>query len=177
MFSFAALSNPDLLVGGLRFSPAGAVQASGAVSMGCLHRHADDFRREPTGNSTGNSLTFIYEGRAMEQMHWPMLLRLDGPAVVPTEYLRRIKSYREAVQLCYVLRRIKLTKRDVAQAAGLYPSHVTDYLSDKPSKRDLPGRCITDFEHACGNTAISQWLAMGSQLTVLEEMQATRRAA
>jgi hypothetical protein len=110
-------------------------------------------------------------------LHLPLLARLDGPAVVPAEYVQRVQSYREAVQLCYSLRRVKLTKRDIAQAAGLYPPHVTDYLSSKPVKRELPGRYITAFESACGNTAISQWLALGSKLTVLEEMQAARRAA
>jgi hypothetical protein len=139
--------------------------------------HGAQFGREPIGNSTGNPLIFSYKGRAMEQLHLPLLARLDGPAVVPAEYVQRVQSYREAVQLCYSLRRVKLTKRDIAQAAGLYPPHVTDYLSSKPVKRELPGRYITAFESACGNTAISQWLALGSKLTVLEEMQAARRAA
>jgi hypothetical protein len=177
MFSSAALSAPDLLAGLAAVCPDGAVQAVRASSLGFLHRHADDFGREPTGTSTGNPLTFPYEGRAMEQLHLPLLARLDGPAVVPAEYVQRVKSYREAVQLCFALRRIKATKRDVAQDAGLYPPHVTDYLSAKPGRRELPARYISAFERACGNTAISQWLAWCARLTVLEEMQATRRAA
>jgi hypothetical protein len=113
----------------------------------------------------------------MEQRSFPLLQRLEGPAVVPAEYVQRIQSYREAVQTCFALRRVKHTKRDIAADAGLYPPHVTDYLSDKPGKRDLPGRYITAFERACGNTAISQWLAAGAKLTVLEEVQAARLAA
>jgi hypothetical protein len=135
-------------------------------------RHDVDSGPVATGNSTGNPLNCSYE-----QAHLPLLARLDGPSVVPSEYLKRIQSYREAVQMCFALRRIKLNKRDIAQDAGLYASHVSDYLSKETSKRELPGRYITAFERACGNTAISQWLAMESQLTVLEEMQATRRAA
>jgi hypothetical protein len=157
--------------------PTSGVRGGGGPFFGSERFHDAQFGREPIGNSTGNPLIFSYKGRAMEQLHLPLLARLDGPAVVPAEYVQRVQSYREAVQLCYSLRRVKLTKRDIAQAAGLYPPHVTDYLSSKPVKRELPGRYITAFESACGNTAISQWLALGSKLTVLEEMQAARRAA
>jgi hypothetical protein len=134
--------------------------------------HAAQSAIPATGNSIGNPM--IYRN---EQMPLALMARLDGPSVVPTEYVQACADYRSAVLLCYALRRVKLTKRDIAQAAGLYASHVTDYLSSKPGKRDLPGRYITAFERACGNTAISQWLAAGAQLTVLEEMQASRRAA
>ena len=33
------------------------------------------------------------------------------------------------------------------------------------------------FEYACGNSAISQWIAMNAKLTVIEELQAQRIAA
>lgn len=42
---------------------------------------------------------------------------------------------------------------------------------------DLPADCIAKVERVLGNTAISQFLARQSELTVLEEMQASRRAA
>lgn len=114
----------------------------------------------------------------MEQMHLPLLARLDGPSVVPIEYIKQCQDYKDAVRLCFALRRIKAaTKRDIAAAAGLYAPHVTDYLSDKPGKRELPGRAITPFESACGNTAISQWLAHMSRLSILEEIMHGRRAA
>lgn len=37
--------------------------------------------------------------------------------------------------------------------------------------RELPAKYIRQFEYVCGNSAISQWIARGSQLTILEEMQ------
>ena len=50
-------------------------------------------------------------------------------------------------------------------------------LADDSRKRDLPGSCIKAFERVCGNTAVSQWLAMQAQLTVSEEAIADKQAA
>ena len=44
-------------------------------------------------------------------------------------------------------------------------------------QRDLPGQAVARFELACGNTAITQWMALQAKLTVLEEIQAERAAA
>jgi hypothetical protein len=69
------------------------------------------------------------------------------------------------------------TTSATAARAGLYAPHVSCYLADAKNPRDLPAEYIQAFEVACNNTAISQWLAMRSQLTVLEEIQAGRAAA
>ena len=103
--------------------------------------------------------------------------RLDGPSVVPAEAIKLAKSYREDVRLCWALRRVKgMKKRTAAEECGLYVSHVSEYLSDDDSKRDMPAKYIPAFEALAGNTAISQWLAAQARLTVLEEMQARRAA-
>lgn len=89
-----------------------------------------------------------------------------------------LRTYRDAVRLCWAMRRIKgMTKRMLAAEAGLYHPHVSDYLSDDETKRELPAKYIKAFEAVCGNSAISQWLAAQSKLTVLEELQAQRMAA
>lgn len=120
-------------------------------------------------------------GAAMDQMQLrPLLGRLEGPAVVPPELIRGCRTYREAVRLCWALRRVKnMTLRQLAAEAGLLPQHVSDYLhpDDRPTRRDLPAEGIRPFEEVAGNTAISQWVALQSRLTVLEEMQAMRLAA
>ena len=114
----------------------------------------------------------------MEQMQLRLLCRLDAPSVVPPQRIAEVKSYREAVRLCWDLRRVtNMTKRRLAEEAGLYPSHVSCYLSDTDTSRDLPAEAIGRLEMACGNTAISQWLALNAQLTVLEEVQAERNAS
>ena len=103
--------------------------------------------------------------------------RMDGPSIVPSEAIRAVDSYRNAVRLCWQLRRVKgMTKRTAAEECGLYVSHVSEYLSDDDSKRDMPAKYIPAFEALVGNTAISQWLAAQARLTVLEEMQARRAA-
>ena len=100
---------------------------------------------------------------------------------VPPEVVMNIASYRDACRLAwrvaYVLHHI--TKRSVAEGAGLYAPHVTAYFSaqPRPKSRDLPAEKIAPTERVLRNTIISQWIAQQSKLTVLEELQAARRAA
>lgn len=116
----------------------------------------------------------------MVQLEFPLLARLDGPHVVPTYYVQRCKTYRDAVHMCWALRRVHLmTQRQLAAEAHLRPQLVSDYLhpDNKPFRRDLPGDSINAFQAVCGNTLVTQWLASRDSLTVLEEMQASRATA
>ena len=115
----------------------------------------------------------------MEQIALPGLLgRLDAPSVVHPSLIAQCKTYRDAVKLCWHLRRVKnMTKRVLAMEAGLYAPHVTCYIEDGKTQRDLPGSAVKLFESVCGNTAISQWHAANSKLTTLEEMTLIRAAA
>lgn len=98
--------------------------------------------------------------------------------VVPPQVVMGIKSYRHACRLAWKLRRVRnLTGRTLAGECGLYASHVSDYFSTVDHRRELPAKHVAAVERVLGNTVISQWLAQQSQLTVLEEMQAARRAA
>ena len=64
----------------------------------------------------------------------------------------------------------------MAELAGMYPSHVTDYLCDTDTdrkgreRRDMPAKYIRDFEAITGNTFVSQFIAHQSKLTILETM-------
>lgn len=115
----------------------------------------------------------------MEQLQLPGLLcRLDAPSIVDPKLIAACKTYRDAVRLCWNLRRTKnMTKAVLAEDAGLYAPHVTCYLKDGASKRDLPGWAVRAFEWRCGNTAISQWHGQNAKLTNLEEMQALKAFA
>jgi hypothetical protein len=116
----------------------------------------------------------------MDQKEFPLMGRIDAPSVAPAQWVRAAKTYREAVRLCWRLRRVTyMTRQQLSSEAELYPQHVTDYLheDDKPSRRSLPADAIARFEAVVGNTLISQWLAAQSKLTVLEEMTATRQFA
>lgn len=99
--------------------------------------------------------------------------RLDAPSVVPDSMVKTCQSYRDAVRLCWALRRVKaMTSLTLAEAAGFPTNHRSDYLSDDEDRRELPAKYITSFEAVSGNTAITQWLAKQSKLTILEELQA-----
>lgn len=62
-----------------------------------------------------------------------------------------------------------LTLRQLAEELGCYASHVSDYLNpdDAPMRRNLPADKVAAFDYAVGNTAVSQWLAMRSNLPVM----------
>lgn len=100
------------------------------------------------------------------------------PRAVPPEVIKALISYRQACRLAWKLRRVRnLTRRTLAELAGLHAPHVTDYFSVHENRRELPARCVAAVEVVLGNRVISQYLAAQSRLTVLEELQAMRRAA
>lgn len=116
----------------------------------------------------------------MDQREFPLLARVNAPSAAPNQWIRYAKTYRQAVRLAWKFREDKgMTKATLASEAGLYPQHVTDYLheDDGPKRRDLPADKLAAFEKVVGNSIVSQWLAAQSQLTVLEELQATKVAA
>jgi hypothetical protein len=121
--------------------------------------------------------------RETSQAELPLLARMEGPAVVPPELMRTVRSYRQAVRLCWQLRRLRrMTFRQLAAECDLTHQHVGDYFNadDLPRRRSLPGEAIAIVEAVLGNTAISQFTAQRARLTVLEEVQAAahaRRAA
>jgi hypothetical protein len=117
----------------------------------------------------------------MQQLTLPMLTVYEGPELVDDDLVRQCASYREAVVLCWQQRkRRNMTQRLLAEATGLYPSHVSDYLSGRPDRRALPGEFIDPVERACGNRAITQWHLLQVQRTedeVEAQLEAQRRAA
>lgn len=103
---------------------------------------------------------------------------VKAPVWLPVEQIKSIKSYREAVRLCWIHRRSQgMTKRTLAELADLYAPHVTDYLSELEGKRNLPADKIDAFETICGNRAISQWEAMQRGFSIMEEVISARAAA
>jgi hypothetical protein len=117
----------------------------------------------------------------MEQTDLRLLGRLDGgPSLVPMSALKAVKTYRQAVRLCWRLRRAQNLKPiDLARYHNFIRQHVTDYVNpdDAPGRRDLPADRIYDFEDVCQNSAISQWIAARAKFTLLEVIQAQQEAA
>lgn len=114
------------------------------------------------------------------QRELSLLGLIDGPSIVSASSVSLAKTYRQAVRLAWQMRRVKsMTRAMLAAESGLYAPHITDYLNedDKPSRRDLPASAIYRFEAVVGNTLVSQWMARQAGLTVLEEIQESRRAA
>lgn len=97
--------------------------------------------------------------------------------VVPPEVVMGLKSYRHACRLAWKLRSPRITQRTLAESAGLYPSHMSDYFSVHCNRRELPAKHVGAVCAVLGNTVIVQWLAQASRVTVIEELQAARSAA
>lgn len=114
----------------------------------------------------------------MNQRELPMLGRIDGPSPVKTDVVRELRTYRDAVRKAWAMRRVHyMSLAQLASEAELVRQHVSDYLAsdDHPKRRDLPADAISRFEAVVGNSCVSQWLAMQSRLTVLEQMQADQQ--
>jgi DNA-binding transcriptional regulator YdaS (Cro superfamily) len=97
--------------------------------------------------------------------------------VVPPQVVMGLASYRHACRLAWKLRNPRISQRTLAELAGLYPSHVSDYFSVHAGRRELPAKHVGAVCQVLGNTVIAQWLAQAAQVTLLEEMQSMRRAA
>jgi hypothetical protein len=111
------------------------------------------------------------------QMQLPMLTVYEGPRLLQPQIVQACKTYRDAVKACWTNRlRTRLTKAQIAEETGCYPSHVTDYLSDKETSRNLPAERIAAFEVSCGNRVITQWLAAQAHVTILESFIQARTA-
>lgn len=116
-------------------------------------------------------------------MNIQLMQRLDAPSVAPVSILLKIKSYRDACRLAFDRRKvINMTRAGLCERTGMRASHASDYFSDRDvdergcEMRDMPAKYIPAFEDAVGNTFVSQWLAMQSQLTILEAQIAEQRA-
>jgi hypothetical protein len=97
--------------------------------------------------------------------------------VVPTEVIARLPTYRHACRLAWKMRNPRnLTMRTVAEHTGCYVSHVSDYFSVHATRRELPAKYVGSVNRMLGNTIISQWLAHDGEITVVEELRATRLA-
>jgi len=112
------------------------------------------------------------------QLTLPMITYYEGPRLVSQEVLDAILTYRDAVRACWDLRtRRNLTKRALAEKVGCYASHLSDYISEDPSKRELPAKHVAAFEVECGNRVITQWLNKQAHVTILEQFIERRRVA
>jgi hypothetical protein len=114
------------------------------------------------------------------QLPLPMLtVYSEGrPALVPLEVVRTATNYRSAVRGCWACRtRRNMTRRQLAEEIGVPASHLSDYLSDLPDKRDMPAKYVERMEIACQNRFVTQWFTAQAELTHLEQVLAERRAA
>lgn len=116
----------------------------------------------------------------MEQRELQVMGVIPAPKPVPSGMVNACRTYREAVRMAWALRRVQGdTLASFCAAHGLTPQHLSDYLNkdDGPKRRNLPADHLRKFNQGVGNTLVTQWLVAQDGLTLLEEMQATRRAA
>lgn len=101
----------------------------------------------------------------------PLLAEIQPPTLLSSGQIGECKAYRDAVRLCWLQRRRqRLTKSQLAEETGCYAPHVTDYIHESKTRRELPAQHIAAFEESCGNRVITQWLVAQSGLHIAEEM-------
>lgn len=112
-----------------------------------------------------------------QQLQLKLMGRVDGPALVPQGVIMQVKSYRAAVVLCWIHRRVQgMTKASLCEQTGMRPCHVSQYLSlaeyDKhgAEMREMPAKYLPAFEALMGNTFPSQWLATQSKILIVEAL-------
>jgi plasmid maintenance system antidote protein VapI len=71
--------------------------------------------------------------------------------------IKACKSFKDALRLCMRLSRVKRTQADLAFQAGI---NVCQFSKILHSDFHLPGDSIAAIEKLCGNTAMTQWLAL-----------------
>jgi len=82
--------------------------------------------------------------------------------------LRAATRFKDALRLCVKLSRVKRTQADLALQADIHPTQFSKILH---SNFHLPGDSIALIEKLCGNTAITQWLALQHGAQVKFETQ------
>ena len=76
---------------------------------------------------------------------------------VPDCELRAATDFRSALALCIRLSRVRRTQNDLALLAGINASQFSKIMN---GSFHLPTDLIPVIERLCGNTAITQWLAL-----------------
>jgi hypothetical protein len=76
---------------------------------------------------------------------------------VDESHLKACKSFKDALRLCMKLSRVKRTQADLALQAGI---NVCQFSKILHADFHLPGDSIAAIERLCGNTSMTQWLAL-----------------
>lgn len=91
----------------------------------------------------------------------------NGEVVTVDEgQLKACKFFKDSLRLCMKLSRVKRTQADLACQAGVNACQFSKILH---SDFHLPGDAIATIEKLCGNTAMTQWLAMQHGATLHQE--------
>jgi len=77
--------------------------------------------------------------------------------------IKACKTFKDALRLCMKLSRVKRTQSDLASQAGVNACQSSKVLH---GDFHLPGDSITQIEKLCGNTAMTQWLALQHGATI-----------
>jgi hypothetical protein len=124
-------------------------------------------RQPGTGYTPANCVptSFIREAQGRDGLV-QLIKRPAGVAIVAPNLVAQCATYRDAVRLCFSLRNVTtLCARSVSEACGAHPPHMSEYLAHQ-GRRDMPAKYATAFQIACGNSAISQWMAQQLGLEV-----------
>lgn len=98
------------------------------------------------------------------------------PALLPESEISLCRTFRDALGLCIQRARVRRTQNDLAGFAGIHPTQFSKILHGaKGQTWSLDPERIEALEQACGNRAMTQWLAARAGLRVVQETPEQRR--
>ena len=105
-----------------------------------------------------------------------MLGYVPRPELLPDGDIALCKTFRDALGLCIQRSRVRRAMRDLAAEAGIHPTQFSKILHGaKGQKWTLDPERINALEWACGNRALTQWLALQADLRVIPDSPEARR--
>lgn len=120
----------------------------------------------------------------MKQREMSFFMTVGGKTrFAPVDVVRSWSSYRDAVLWCWANRPHRGMNEPNDQAmfsrlAGVHAPHMSRYVSPcSGAPMDLKSDLIPEFEAYTGWHGITQYIAMSSSLTIMEEVIEERRVA
>lgn len=161
---------------GRLFSSAHPAQ-TGAHSKGELLREVSmsknlsDGQQASPQSSTGNPAEISCRQREM-----PLLQEVAKPVLLPESDIRLCTTFRDSLGLCIQRSRVRRTQNDLAGLAGIHATQFSKIIHGaKGQDWNLPGDAIEKIETACGNLAMTQYLASKHDGRIVLETPEQRR--
>lgn len=104
------------------------------------------------------------------------LAELPAPELLTEAEIALCGCFRDAMLLCIRRARVRRTQNDLAATIGIHATQFSKILHGAKGQHwNLDPERIEALETACGNRAMTQWLAARANLRVIQDSPEARR--